>query len=120
MCEAKRAIGTNDDASQNADGRVALLENRVRYLEDMLLRHDPHGMFDLDRLLNGPQRKLTSQEIDIETERLLTICAEQGVSKIVAEVATCRDLLLSLARACHQSNLTAAFQYLNYLASPYD
>jgi hypothetical protein len=116
MCDQ----GTNEDAGRNANEQIAVLENRVRYLEDCLARYKPERKLDLDRLLNGPQRKLTRQGIERETARLLKICAEQGISRIVPEVATCRDLLVSLAQACYRANLTGAFQYLNYLASPYD
>jgi hypothetical protein len=115
MCQGEIDKGANDSA-----GRILLLENQVRCLEARLARHEPDKRFDLDRMLYGPQRKLTPQKIDTETERLLKMCADQGVSAVVPQVATCRDLLLSLAQACHRADLKSAFQYLNYLASPYE
>jgi cytosine/adenosine deaminase-related metal-dependent hydrolase len=74
----------------------------------------------LDDLLDGPQRRLSAEEIEHETQRLLAVCAEQGVEAVVAEVATCRELLRSLAEACHRVGLTSAAQYLHYLENPYD
>jgi hypothetical protein len=83
----------------------------------MLLNRKRRG--SIDDLLKGPQRSLTSEEIERETEQLLTVCARKGVTAVACEVADCRELLRCLANACHLANLTSAGQYLDYLDSPY-
>jgi hypothetical protein len=77
-------------------------------------------MFWIDELFNGPQRRLSSAEIESETHRLLAVCTEKGVGEVIRDVATCRELLVSLADACHRRGLRSAGQYLDYLLFPYD
>src|SRR5437764_15443220 len=72
----------------------------------------------ISELMNGPQRELTANQIATETIRLVKVCAERGVGAVLRDVCTCRALLRSLAEACHTAGLTAAGQYLDYLALP--
>jgi hypothetical protein len=74
----------------------------------------------IDELLAGPQRSLPATKLEREMGRLLAVVAAQGVEAVLFEVCTCRALLLSLAKACHQSGLRSAGQYLTYLSNPWD
>jgi hypothetical protein len=74
----------------------------------------------LDEWLDGSQRQLSPEEIQRAVQRLLVVCAEQGVRAVLPEVCTCRELLLALADACHRSGMATAGQYLDYLSNPYD
>ncbi len=85
-----------------------------------LAQHEPVEGVRPDHLVDGPQRSLCAEEIDQQTRRLLAVCASQGVEAVVGEAAASRELLLSLADACHQAGLTEAAQYLFYLDQPYD
>jgi hypothetical protein len=70
--------------------------------------------------LEGPQRRLSADEVEQETRRLLALCAEKGVEAVLAEARASPELLEALTDACFRSGLTAAGQYLHYLANPYD
>jgi hypothetical protein len=107
-------------STSNDGQRLALLEEQVRHLERRLARYEPPAPPVQADWLNGPGRSLSPAEIDRETERLLAVCAEKGVEAVLPEVARCRELLVSLAEACHRSGLTRAGQYLDYLETPYD
>jgi hypothetical protein len=96
------------------------LRDRVRYLEARLARYEPPGGHLLDEWLDGAQQELSPAEIQTAVQRLLLVCAEQGVSAVLREACACRALLLALASACHRSGMTSAGQYLYYLANPYD
>lgn len=102
------------------NGQIELLQARIRHLEARLAHYEPEPSLCLNDLLSRSQRMLTPEEVEYETQRLLPVCARDGVAAVVKEVVSCRDLLLSLANACHRTNLTEAGQYLNYLACPYD
>jgi hypothetical protein len=80
----------------------------------------PKATISIDKLLGGPQRSLPPAEVERETRRLLAVIAAKGVEAVLLDVCTCRELLLSLAEACHQSGLTSAGQYLTYLANPWE
>jgi hypothetical protein len=106
--------GKPDDIEQ-----IAILQARIRFLEEQLARCESPTDSRLSEWLDGPQRELSSEEIDMAVERLLPVCAEQGVKAVLREVCTCRGLLLALADACHKRGLRSAGQYLDYLATPY-
>lgn len=109
-------------ANKQAPGleeQVRRLHARMRRLEGRLVAYEPLAAVRLDDLLDGPQRRLSPAEIAKETRRLLAVCADEGVSAVLPEVCTCRELLSSLAAACFRSGLTSAGQYLDYLASPF-
>jgi cytosine/adenosine deaminase-related metal-dependent hydrolase len=97
---------------------VALLKARLQYLERRLASQEP-GSFWIDDLLNGPQRQLSPSQVEKESRRLLAICARNGVMAVIQDAATCRELLPSLADACHRSGLKSDGQYLAYLLAPY-
>jgi hypothetical protein len=104
------------DASAEPDRRIALLRARVRQLEALLSQHEPEPAVPFDE----PQRRLSPEEVEQETRRLLAVCAAQGVAAVAAEAVTCPELLRSLAEACYLSGLREAGQYLHYLEHPYD
>ncbi len=95
------------------------LAARLRYLEERLARYEPDATLRIWDLLTGVQRILSPEEIQSEVRRLQAICAEKGVGAVLTEVCTCRELLESLADACHESGLTSAGQYLTDLATPW-
>jgi hypothetical protein len=109
-----------DPASATGQERITLLADPVRYLQAGLTPDEPQQGERIDDRLDGPQRSLSAQEIEQHTRRLLEVCASQGVEAVIGEVATSRELLLSLADACHQAGLIEAAQYLFYLDQPYD
>lgn len=98
--------------------RLTWLEQRVRELEERLASCHPEATDPIGALLSGPQRSLPGPAIEQETHRLLGVLTEQGVGAVLAEVCTCRSLLLALAEACHAAGLTSAGQYLDYLTNP--
>lgn len=61
------------------------------------------------------QRTTASARIEQATKRLLAICVEQGVEAVVAEAMTSRELLFSLAEACHRAGMTDTAHYLLHL-----
>jgi hypothetical protein len=99
--------------------RHLVLQARIRLLEERLARFEPPTDSRLSEWLDGPQRELSAEEIDMAVERLLPVCARQGVRAVLEEVCTCRGLLLALADACHKCGMRPAGQYLDYLATPY-
>lgn len=104
----------------NDDDTQADLPRRLRSLdfEQRLARtHSPQEAARLAELLGGPQRTLSSAEVERETQRLLAVCAAEGVEAVLKEVATCRVLLLSLENACRQSGRREDGEYLARLAS---
>jgi len=115
MCDQPRT----DQAKCPAEQRAAVLETQVRSLKARLALYEPDE-WGISDLLNGPQRVLSPEEVKRETARLLGVCAERGVKAVLAEVATSRELLLSLADACHKAGLISAAQYLLYLDGPMD
>jgi hypothetical protein len=96
------------------------LRERIRYLEERLAQYEAVPEMPIGDLLDGPQRKLSSDEIKSEVQRLLKVCAEKDVKAIVQEACTCRELLKALADACHRNGMTSAGQYLDYLMAPWD
>ena len=102
------------------DEEIKQLQARISYLEAKLACNESETPLDLDGLLNGARNLLTREAIKRETNRLLLVCAREGVGAILKEAAYCRALLHSLANACHLANLKEAGQYLDYLEIPYD
>jgi hypothetical protein len=85
-----------------------------------MARYEPQKGQPLDNWRDGPQRQLTPEEIQAAVQRLMVVCAKQGVHAVLSEACTCGALLEALADACHRSGMTAAGQYLDYLSNPYD
>src|SRR5262245_8670112 len=104
--------GSADQGGCEADvtnQEIRWLRARVRYLEERLARYEPRQRLRSDEWLDGPQRVLSAEEIRQAVERLLPVCAKNGVEAVLEEqVCTCRELLLALADACHRAGLTAA------------
>jgi hypothetical protein len=73
-----------------------------------------------DWLTSADPLRLSPDEIERETQRLLGVYAREGVAAIDWNAFTSRELLRSVADACHRAGLREAAQYLSYLDLPYD
>lgn len=63
---------------------------------------------------SGADRR-DARPIEQTTRRLLAVCRRQGVTAVISEAITSRELLASLAKACHGEGMTSAAQYLFHL-----
>jgi hypothetical protein len=95
------------------------LEEQVRRLKERLIPYEPTRP-PFAPQTGAPPRRLSPEEVERETQRLLAVCAAEGVGAAAADAVVCRELLRSLADACFARNMVEAGQYLNYLEMPYD
>jgi GGDEF domain-containing protein len=106
----------------NDDGQVAVLQARIRQLEQRLARYEPAAAYRL--WLEGPQRVLSPEAVKAGVERLLTVCPEHRIKAsapdqfacaVLPEVCSCRELLLGLADACQSPDpQTTRKRFVNY------
>jgi hypothetical protein len=119
MREDNHNAATDGGTSGTDKQQVGWLEEQDRCLEKRLAHNHSELAQRIGCMLTGPQREMSAAQVEQETERLLSICTEEGVEAVLAEVCTCRELLESLAQACHKAGMTQAGQYLSYLATPW-
>ena len=67
-----------------------------------------------------PQRRLSPEEIERETRRLVQMCASGSLQLAADEASDCSELLKSLADACRRVGLIRAAEHFDYLIFPYD
>jgi GGDEF domain-containing protein len=104
------------------DRQVAVLQARIRQLEERLARYEPAAAYRL--WLEGPQRVLSPEAVQAGVEQLLTVCPEHDINAmapdqfacaVLPEVYTCRESLLGLADACATPDpRTTRKRFVNY------